>query len=81
MKTAISLDDQLLSDADRAAKEMGVSRSRVFSLALEEFLRRRRHLSVVEQLNRVYGDDPPVADARVLAGIKTKTRATLKDRW
>jgi len=35
MKTAISIDDQLLQDADRAAKRMGLSRSRLFSLALQ----------------------------------------------
>jgi len=35
MKTAISIDDQLLQDADPAAKRMGLCRSRLFSVALQ----------------------------------------------
>jgi metal-responsive CopG/Arc/MetJ family transcriptional regulator len=81
MKTAISLDDEILKSADDAAKQMGVSRSRIFSMAMQEFLRRRRHLSVVEQLNEVYRDAQPATDSRVLAGVKRKVRNTLKDRW
>jgi metal-responsive CopG/Arc/MetJ family transcriptional regulator len=81
MKTAISLDDEILKSADDAAKQMGVSRSRIFSMAMQEFLRRRRHLSVVEQLNEVYRDAQPATDSQVLAGIKRKVRNTLKDRW
>ena len=38
MKTAVSVDDELITEADRAAREMGVSRSRLFSLALEAYL-------------------------------------------
>jgi metal-responsive CopG/Arc/MetJ family transcriptional regulator len=42
MKTAISVDGQLLSEADRTARELGLSRSRLFSLALEAYLRHRQ---------------------------------------
>jgi metal-responsive CopG/Arc/MetJ family transcriptional regulator len=42
MRTAISVDDKLLREADRIANKMGVSRSQLFSLALEAFLRERR---------------------------------------
>ena len=42
VKTAISLDSHLLSEADRTARAMGLSRSRLFSLALDAYLRNRR---------------------------------------
>jgi metal-responsive CopG/Arc/MetJ family transcriptional regulator len=38
MKTAISIDDELLRAADHAAQGMGVSRSRLFALAVGDFL-------------------------------------------
>jgi metal-responsive CopG/Arc/MetJ family transcriptional regulator len=40
MKTAISIDDRLLREADEAARLMGLSRSRLFALAVGEFLKR-----------------------------------------
>jgi hypothetical protein len=42
MKTSISIDDELLRAADNAAQGMGVSRSRLFALAVDEFLEHRR---------------------------------------
>jgi metal-responsive CopG/Arc/MetJ family transcriptional regulator len=58
MKAAISVEDHLLHEADRTARQMGLSRSRLFSLALQEYLRHRRQEKMTEQLNQVYGKDP-----------------------
>jgi len=81
MKTAISLDDALLQEADRTARSMGVTRSRLFSLALEDYLRRKRQEEMLEQLNRAYADHPNPAESRITKGIQAKFRATIKDRW
>jgi metal-responsive CopG/Arc/MetJ family transcriptional regulator len=51
MKTAISLDDTLLREADETARQMGLSRSALFALALAEFLERRRQEQMLLQLN------------------------------
>jgi metal-responsive CopG/Arc/MetJ family transcriptional regulator len=80
MKTAISLDDGLLKQADETARLMGLSRSRLFSVALEDFLRRRHQEQMIEQLNQVYSDDKP-NEARTVKRMKDKFRATVKDRW
>jgi metal-responsive CopG/Arc/MetJ family transcriptional regulator len=37
MKTAISIDGPLLEEADRTARTLGLSRSRLVSLALTEY--------------------------------------------
>jgi len=80
VKTAISVDDRLLSDADRAAREMGLSRSRLIAVALESYLRSRRQEDITARLNEVYAEEDP-AEARVVKQIKAKLRATIKDRW
>jgi len=80
MKTAISVDDQLLSDADRAAGEMGVSRSRLIALALEAYLRLRRQAEITARLNEVHAG-PDAAEVRALKPMKAKFRSTVKDRW
>ncbi|MBZ5592878.1 MAG: type II toxin-antitoxin system VapB family antitoxin [Acidobacteriia bacterium] len=81
MKTAISLDDHLLKQADQTAQQMGLSRSGLFALALQDYLRRRRQQEVAEQLNRVYSGKPDLAGRRTTARMKAKFRRTIKERW
>jgi metal-responsive CopG/Arc/MetJ family transcriptional regulator len=81
MKTAISMSDDLLREADTVARKMGLSRSKLFSIALESYLRSRRHAEIRERLNQVFADGLDSDERQVLAGMKRKFAATLKDRW
>jgi metal-responsive CopG/Arc/MetJ family transcriptional regulator len=81
MKTAISLDDHLLQQADQTAKQMGMSRSGLFALALQDYLRRRRQAEVAEQLNQVYTGKADLPERRTTARMKAKFRSTIKERW
>ena len=74
MKTAVSLDDDRLVEADRAARDIGISRSRLFSLALEGYLQERRNARILEQLNRVYAGGANAGEKRTTARMKTKFR-------
>ena len=78
MKTAICLYSNLLKEADQTARALGLSRSRLFSLALENYLRHRRQEQILNQLNQAYSDEPNRAEAQ---NIKAKFRSTIKDRW
>jgi metal-responsive CopG/Arc/MetJ family transcriptional regulator len=82
MKTAISINDGLLREADETARLMGLSRSRLFALAVGEFLKRRRREEMLLRLNEVYanGVDHP-AEKRLVARIKNKLRPAVKERW
>ena len=81
MKTAISIDDLLLRDADETARRMGLSRSRLFSLAVGDFLQRQRQEQMLLQLNEVYANGREPAEKGLLARIKAKVRPAVKDRW
>jgi hypothetical protein len=81
MKTAISINDGLLRDADKTARLMGLSRSRLFALAMADFLERQRGEQMLRRLNEVYAHDAEPAEKRLLQGIKAKLRATAKERW
>jgi len=81
MKTAISVDDDLITEADRTAREMGVSRSRLFSLALESYLRNREHERILDQLNRVYAGKAGAADKRLAVRVKGKFRRAIQENW
>ena len=80
MKTAISLEDELLLQADRTARQMGISRSRLFSVALEAYLRQRQNQEILGQLNKVYGDPSP-EERRTVAGMKRRFRSTVRESW
>ncbi len=52
IKTAISLQTSLFDQAEELARELNVSRSRLFVLALEEFIRQYQDRKLFEQINR-----------------------------
>ena len=81
MKTAISINDGLLREADETARLMRVSRSRLFALAVDEFLKRQRREEMLLRLNEVYANGVDPAEIRLLARIKNKLRPTVKERW
>ena len=80
MKTAISVDDDLLSQADQLAQKLGLSRSRLVANALEAYLHAQRQAEVLRQLNEVYAEPDP-ADARIVKKLKAKFASTIRDKW
>jgi predicted transcriptional regulator len=55
MKTAISIPDGLFEAAERLAAQLGVSRSRLFQMAIAAFLEEHRQDRVTEALDGIYG--------------------------
>ena len=62
MKTAISLPDDIFEAAEGLAEELGVSRSRLYSKAIAEFVAHHRDDNVTARLNAVYSDAPASLD-------------------
>src|SRR5438105_2787038 len=81
MKTAISIESPLLEEADRTARKLGLSRSRLVSLALRDYLQQRRNREIVDQLNHVYGEPGRGVEQPSGTKMKAKFRAAIKDRW
>jgi Arc/MetJ-type ribon-helix-helix transcriptional regulator len=59
MKVAISIPEEILNEVEGLTKEFGCSRSRVFAIAVEELLKRRRTRGLLQALNEAYEDDTP----------------------
>jgi metal-responsive CopG/Arc/MetJ family transcriptional regulator len=79
MKTAISVDDALMAEADEAARELGLSRSRLIADALRDYLRNRRGALITQQLNQAYSEVAGAEDRRLVQKLKSKMR--VQDRW
>ena len=55
MKTAILIPDKLFRAGERAARQLGVSRSALYQRALAAFLERHNDRLATEALDEVYG--------------------------
>ena len=80
MKTAISVEDTLMEEADKAAAEQGVSRSKLVSLALEEYLKKRRGEQITAKLNEIYANDDQAEELEFVRFAKAKMLPLL-DEW
>ena len=68
MKTAVSLPDDLFEQAERLARRLRKSRSRLYAEAVREYMTRHDPDAITATLDQVYGenglhDDPFVAAA------------------
>jgi metal-responsive CopG/Arc/MetJ family transcriptional regulator len=74
VKTAISIDEDLFARVDAVAEEMAVSRSRLISLSLEEYLRRRESRRLLEAINQSYGTDAAAEDGEIARALRGSQR-------
>ncbi len=82
VKTAISLQQPLFEQMEALAREMKVSRSRLFALALENFIRDYQERQLFEQINKAYEDAPPDEAERLrLRQIRRQYRRVVEGEW
>ena len=56
VKTAISIQDSLYLQAEDLANDMKISRSKLFALAIEEYLKQHRNQKLLQSINEAYDD-------------------------
>ena len=80
MKTAISIPDPVFRAAERLAKRLGISRSRLYAKAIASFVERHREEETTAALNDLYGGSPE--DSRLPEDLRRLQGASiLRDRW
>jgi metal-responsive CopG/Arc/MetJ family transcriptional regulator len=82
VKTDISLRKSLLEEAEAVAREMKVSRSRLFMMALEDFIRRHQNKKLLETINAAYEDDEPDEDEKLRHNLMLQQyRKLIEGEW
>ena len=79
VRTAISIEKPIFDQMDALSKKMNLSRSRVFSLAAREFIKRCENTEILDALNDTY-DDPLQPDNGV-ERMRPRHHAVVKDQW
>lgn len=81
VKTAISIREPLFQQVEALASELKISRSRVFVLAVEEFLKRYNNQQLLEEINRAYDDLPDENEALYQVKARQQQRDFLEGEW
>ncbi len=62
METVISLPDPVFEQAETLAQELGLSRSQLYTKALEAFLKKYNRDEILNSLNQVYSEETSELD-------------------
>jgi metal-responsive CopG/Arc/MetJ family transcriptional regulator len=82
MKTAISLPDRLYEDAEKTAKSLGVPRSQLFAMAVEEYIRNHTKDRITEEINAAYSEINESSETIVsMGGLESMRELTQNDAW
>ncbi len=81
IKTAISIDKSLFDQANALARKLKVSRSRLFVIALEDFIREQENRELLEKINAVYEKEPEESEKTLRRKSRKSHRRLIEGQW
>jgi metal-responsive CopG/Arc/MetJ family transcriptional regulator len=81
VKTGISLPRGLFNQAEALAQKMNVTRSRLFSLALEDYVQRQRNRQLLAELNEAYADELDEEERTLLQQASHSFQQIVEGEW
>jgi len=78
MKTAVSIPDEVFDAAEKLARRQGVSRSRLFSVALREYVARHAPDEITDAMNRVIAD---IGESGADFAVAAARRVLTDEQW
>ena len=81
VKTAISIEKTLFDQAEKIAHTMKVSRSKLFVIALQDFIEHQRNKEMLAQINAAYADEPDAAEQTLRLRSRRQHRRIVEGEW
>ena len=82
IKTAISMQEELFKEVNKLAGEMHVSRSRLFVMAVQDFIEKKKSHNLLSQINNAFNDHPDSEEIKIQSQMRKKqTRKLEKELW
>ncbi|MBI2332488.1 MAG: hypothetical protein HYU84_10085 [Chloroflexi bacterium] len=81
IKTAISIDKALFAQANSLARKLKVSRSKLFVIALEDFIREQENRDLLEKINAVYADEADQTEIQMRRKARKSHRKLVEGQW
>ncbi len=80
IKTAISIRKSLFEQAESLAQELNVSRSELFGLAIETFVKNHQNQILLREINKAYSEQDPTDQVR-LSKMRKQHRKIVRNEW
>ena len=81
IKTAISIQKSLFEQAESLAQELNVSRSQLFGLAIETFVKNHQNQILLQEINKAYSDEQDTSDKVRLSKMRKHHRKIVRNEW
>jgi metal-responsive CopG/Arc/MetJ family transcriptional regulator len=81
IKTAISIEKDLFDQAENIARSMKVSRSRLFTIAIQDFIEHQKNKEMLAQINAAYSDEPDTTEQTLRRKSRRQHRRIVEGEW
>ena len=82
VKTAISMQEELFDQVNKLAKELHVSRSKLFVMAIQDFIKKNESQDLLSQINNAFNEMPDTGELKVSRGMRRKQIKSLeRESW
>jgi metal-responsive CopG/Arc/MetJ family transcriptional regulator len=81
IKTAISIEKSLFDQAENFARSMKVSRSKLFVIALQDFIEHQKNKELLAQINAAYADESDATEQTLRRKSRRQHRRMLEGEW
>ena len=80
IKTTISIEKPIFDQVNDLAKNMNISRSRLFVIAAQEYIQRHTNIELLQAINEAY-DDLPDDDTKIVDKMRPRHLKMVRDQW
>jgi metal-responsive CopG/Arc/MetJ family transcriptional regulator len=82
VKTAISMQKELFEEVNKLAGELHVSRSRLFVMAVQDFIKKKESHKFLSQINNAFSDQPDSEEIKIQSNMrKMQTKKIEREPW
>ncbi|MCX6067921.1 MAG: CopG family transcriptional regulator [Chloroflexi bacterium] len=81
IKTAISIQKTLFEQAESLAQQLNMSRSHLFGLAIETFVKNHQNKILLDEINQAYSDEPDQNEKILLSKMRKPHRKLVESEW
>jgi len=81
IKTAVSIKESLFKEAETLAKKLEISRSKLFAVALENFIRQQENRELFKKINEAHSQALSPGEESYRKQIRDYHRRSLEDEW
>jgi len=81
IKTAISIQKSLFEQAESLAQQLNMSRSHLFGLAIETFIKNHQNQILLDEINQAYSDEADITETARLAKMRKSHRQLVENEW